>query len=256
MPFRIGKCITEVSLLLALGTLSWQAGQIEEFDLELPGHANVDARDWEGLKRDTWYFLGYQWVTIGVLYMAPESVSSWTDEQKEGYDLSYWWDNVTHPEIDSDKFYLNYVLHPYWGAAYYVRAQERGYGPRESFWYSAMLSTIYEFGAEALFEEPSIQDLIVTPVGGALLGGYFMKLRRNIRDREDERGYRTTGDKWVWVLTDPLGSLNRQVDRLFGRNTQAEIRPYRYVARIDPALPNRTAGGDDVVYGLEFRLRW
>ena len=256
MPFRIGKCITEVSLLLALGTLSCQAGQIEEFDLELPGHANVDARDWEGLKRDTWYFLGYQWVTIGVLYMAPESVSSWTDEQKEGYDLSYWWDNVTHPEIDSDKFYLNYVLHPYWGAAYYVRAQERGYGPRESFWYSAMLSTIYEFGAEALFEEPSIQDLIVTPVGGALLGGYFMKLRRNIRDREDERGYRTTGDKWVWVLTDPLGSLNRQVDRLFGRNTRGDIRPSRYVPRIDPVWPNRTAGGDDGVYVLDSRLRW
>jgi hypothetical protein len=244
-------------VFLPLATIDVQGEEIEEFDLELPNQSDADTRDREGLKRDTWYFLGYQWVTIGVLYMAPESVSSWTDEQKEEYDLSCWWDNVTHPEMDSDDFYLNYLLHPYWGASYYVRAQERGYDATGAFWYSVMLSSMYEFGAEALFEEPSIQDLIVTPVFGSLLGRYFMRVRDDIHEREYELGYRTTKDKWLWVLTDPLGSLNRQVDKLIGRETSLQIRPYSYVIHRDRATQFEPAiAQNDIVYGVEFRLEW
>lgn len=242
---------------LPLATINGQCEEIQEFDLDLPNQSDANVRDWQGLKRDTWYFLGYQWVTIGVLYMAPESVSGWTDEQKEGYDMSNWWDNVTHPKWDSDDFYLNYLLHPYWGASYYVRAAERGYDARGAFWYSVLLSSMYEFGAEALFEEPSIQDLIVTPVFGSLLGQYFVRVRDDIHDREYELGYRTTKDKWLWVLTDPLGALNQQVDKLIGRETSLQLRPYRYTTRRNPAMPfEPVVPEDDIVYGLEFRLEW
>ena len=213
--------------------------------------------DRDGLRRDTWYFVGYQWTVIGLLYVAPESVSGWTDEQKKGYDMSYWWDNVTHPQCDSDDFYINYVLHPYWGAAYYVRARERGYTDRQAFWYSALLSSLYEFGAEALFEEPSIQDLIVTPVGGTLLGRYFMGVREDIIDRETELGYRTRRDKWLWVLTDPLGSLNQQVDRLTGRKVKAQVRPYFVPAqRFEMVRHGALEVGSEPVYGIELRIRW
>jgi len=216
-----------------------------------------DMRDSAGLKRDTWYFLGYQWVTIGILYAMPESVSGWSDEQKDGYSMSIWWDNVTHPQIDSDDFYINYILHPYWGAAYFVRARERGYSNKGSFWYSVLLSSAYEFGAEALFEEASIQDLIVTPIGGSLLGMYFMKVRDRIREREMALGHKTTGDKWLWVLTDPLGSLNHQFDKLFGWDTELQLRPYSYVRRHDPATPLESIPWkEDRVYGLEVSLRW
>ena len=243
--------------MLMMAGVDARAEDNEDTDFQLRPYAESDAIDRDGLRRDTWYFLGYQWVTIGVLYLAPESVSSWSDEQKEGYDMSYWWDNVSNPQIDSDKFYLNYVLHPYWGASYYVRARERGYGAQQAFWYSAMLSAVYEFGAEALFEEPSIQDLIVTPVFGSVLGAYFMNVRDGILIREQENGYRTTKDKWVWVLTDPLGSLNHQVDKLFGRETHLQLRPYRQVARQDYRwLENVTATEDDVIYGLGFSLQW
>lgn len=218
---------------------------------------DFDARDRMGLRRDTWYFLGYQWATIGILYAAPESVSGWSKEQKEGYSLSIWWDNVTHPEWDSDDFYLNYILHPYWGASYYVRARERGYGDTQAFWYSVLLSSMYEFGAEALFEEPSIQDIFVTPVLGSLLGRYFMGVRSDIRDRELEAGYRKTGDKWLWVLTDPLGSLNAQFDKLTGRNAMLQVRPYRHRPRLQSRGPFETRAWDSQpVYGLEFRLQW
>ena len=221
------------------------------------GAEETPGPDRDGLRRDTWYFIGYQWAVIGVLYVAPESVSGWTEEQKKGYDMSFWWDNVTHPQWDSDDFYINYVMHPYWGAAYYVRARERGYTDREAFWYAALLSSIYEFGAEALFEEPSIQDLIVTPVGGALLGRYFVGVREDIIDRELELGYRTRRDRWLWVLTDPLGALNQKVDRLTGRNVVAQIRPYYIAPRKSAVLRHGAPYPDpEPVYGIELRIQW
>jgi hypothetical protein len=228
-----------------------------DLDLEVEFSPEFDTRDRDGLRRDTMYFLAYQWIAIGLLYVAPESVSGWTDEQKEGYDMSYWWDNVTHPEMDSDDFYINYILHPYWGAAYYVRARERGYNDRQAFWYSFMLSCMYEFGAEALFEEVSIQDFFVTPIGGTLVGRYFMKVRDRIRDRDVEYGYRRTRDKWIWVLTDPFGSLNNGVDRLFGRDVNLQFQPYLYLPRNDAwsALAPQNLESEPV-YGIQFLVRW
>jgi hypothetical protein len=235
-------------LLCFAPTAAWSADVDEAFaDAALEFEVGPDR---DGLRRDTWYFVGYQALAIGILYAMPESVTNWTAEQKDGYSLSIWWDNATHPQIDSDDFYLNYILHPYWGAAYFVRARERGYNDWQSFGYAALLSSMYEFGAEALFEEPSIQDLIVTPVGGAIVGRYFMGVRDDIRKRDSERGYRSKGDKWLWVATDPLGSLNQQVDRWVGR--EAEL---RFSLGYMPAQPT-VQGKQERVYGLAFEYRW
>ena len=214
-------------------------------------------RDRDGLKRDTYHFLVYQVATIGILYVMPESMSGWSDEQKEEYSLSRWWRNVTHPTWDEDDFFINYVTHPYWGAAYFVRARERGYTNRQSFWYSAMLSTMYEFGAEALFEQPSIQDLIVTPVFGSLLGRYFMGVRDNVEYRAIERGYRTTKDKWILALTDPLGAINRTVDRWLGLDADLQLRPYMQVnRRTRDASFGPPVWEEDTEIGVAFSLRW
>lgn len=218
---------------------------------------NTDFRDRKGLKRDTFYFLGFQFASLGVLYVMPESISSWSDEDKEDYSLSKWWHNVTHPTWDQDDFFLNYVTHPYWGAAYFVRARERGYGNSESFWYSAMLSSMYEFGVEALFEPASVQDLIVTPVFGSLLGYYFMGVRENIEDRAMERGYRTTKDKWLLVLTDPLGSINHQLDSWLGMETALHMGPYMQPSyRTRDTISEPVSWNDDGAIGLAFTLHW
>lgn len=214
--------------------------------------------DGAGLWRDTKYFLGYQFGALAILYAMPESVSGWSDEQKKDYSFSIWWEKTTHPENDSDTFYINYILHPYWGAAYFVRARERGYNNWQSFGYSALLSTIFEFGLEAMAEEPSKQDLWVTPVIGSMVGLYFMHLRDNVRERDAERGYRSTGDTWIWVLTDPLGSLNRQFDKWFGWETEVDLRPYRVPMDIEMiGESKRPASQDsDYAYGLELQVRW
>src|SRR5690606_13797782 len=122
--------------------------------------------------------------------------------------------------------YINYLLHPYWGAAYYVRARERGFAVRQSFWYSFLLSTLYETGVEALFEPVSIQDFFVTPIVGSWLGGYFMDWRRATYQRIDDTGRARFRDKALLVATDPLGNVADFIDRRLGLGTELHARPF------------------------------
>ena len=225
------------------------------------------APDWRGVRRDTYYFLGYQFAVIGVLYVMPTSVTNW---ERDGDHLEKWWDNVTHPARDTDDFYINYILHPYWGATYYVRGRERGLGRWESFGYSTLLSTLYEFGAEALFEKPSYQDLWITPVLGSLLGEFVFS---PIRDRiKAKSGPLDTTDKFLLVLTDPLGVVGEYTDRLFGVDTQVSLTPFRgpstYRSSLRPRPGALHAGGMPVgpwfdpprprgtTWGLQLDVRW
>ncbi len=176
--------------------------------------------DWKGLRRDTLYFIGYQFVVVGVLYAMPESV---TNFDKDTAGVSKWWDNVSNPARDKDDAYLNWITHPYWGATYYIRGRERGLSRWQSFGYSALLSTLFEYGAEAFFEKPSYQDLWITPVIGSLLGEFvFSPLRDSIKAKPDGPDGM---DKFLLVLTDPLGAANELTDRLFGVKTQVSLVP-------------------------------
>ena len=223
--------------------------------------------DWRGAGRDTLYFLGYQAVVVGVLYALPEEETRF---DKSGAEFSKWRENVTHPVWDEDEPYLNYILHPYWGATYYIRGRERGLSRSQSFGYSALLSTLYEFGAEAFFEPVSYQDLIVTPLIGSLLGEFvFSPLRDYIRSRP---GGPDNLGKVMLVFTDPLGAANQLVDRLLGVEAQVNIAPIamsrmsgmRAHAWHAEADPSRRAGLlraenlhlRSVTWGVKLELRW
>ena len=223
--------------------------------------------NWKGLRRDTLYFLGYQAVVIAVLYAVPESETGW-DKNTAGF--SKWWDNVTNPHRDTDDAYLNWITHPYWGAAYYIRGRERGLSRWQSFGYSALLSTLYEYGAEAFFEQPSYQDLWITPVIGSLLGEFvFSPLRESIKAKP---GGPDGMDKFLLVLTDPLGAANELTDRIFGVETQVSLVPMGasrlsgsltrpLATTISPgsrvAWPHADSGRlRGVTWGLQLEVRW
>jgi hypothetical protein len=191
-------------------------------------------RDWIGLGRDTLLLLGYQAVGIGILYVLPADTTGWDSEQKKS-SFENWWENVTQPEWDKDNWYVNYIGHTYFGAAYYTRARERGFNELESFVYSALASAMYEFGVEAIFEPPSYQDLIVTPVGGALLGFALEPVRNWVKRKPEPRWYGHV----ILVATDPIGALNHVFERLVG--IKSDI-------RVD-------VGRDRNVH-VELRLRW
>ena len=200
-------------------------------------------RDKAGLRSDTRYFLTYQIAVIGVLYVMPESMSGWSEEQKSQRRLEIWWDNVKNPEWDNDDLFINYALHPYWGATYFVRAKERGFNNGEALRYSLLLSTLYEFGVEAIFENPSIQDFFVTPIGGYYLGKYFESVREDIRAEVRHTGILSRRQKLVLALTDPLGSMNRYVRLKLGGQAEFDLRLKR-LSQHDQAV------------GAEFVLRF
>ena len=143
------------------------------------------------------------------------------EDKRNGF--KEWRENVSKPVWDDDSWWLNYVTHPYWGGTYYIRARERGLDRWQSFWYSALLSTLWEFGVEAVAEPVSIQDMIVTPVLGSLVGEYlFSPWRAHIRAKA---GPLSWSDKAVLVLTDPLGTINDQLDRWLGVKTSLQLQP-------------------------------
>lgn len=168
--------------------------------------------DWNGVIRDISIIFGGQVAAVAITYVMPESFSAWTPEQKKAGWAKYK-ANFVNPVLDKDQFYVNYTLHPYWGATYYTRARERGLDQTYSFLYSVLLSTMYEFGTECIAEKPSIQDLIVTPVAGSLLGAYiFEPWRESIKRKSELRWY----DHTALVLTDPLGVISLGVEKMFG----------------------------------------
>ena len=223
-----------------------------------------DEPDRPGIRQDTYYFLGYQFAIIGILFVLPESITEWSDEQKEDTSISSWWDNVRSPAWDRDKHYINYVLHPYWGATYYVRAKRRGFGDWEAFWYSVLLSTLFEFGAEAIFERPSVQDMFITPVVGTGVGFYFLRWHEQTQERVERRGEVRLRDRAVFLATDPLGWANRVTQRVLGRNTSTDLQPI--IGYFGPSQ-QRHQGADGHFhgqpeaapyrgYGLRLQVRW
>jgi hypothetical protein len=184
----------------------------------LPDDSEIP-RDWVGLTRDTALLVGYQIVGAAILYVVPESVSQWTSHNKDA-SFEKWWDNVQNPRWDHDAWAVNYIGHPYFGSTYYIRARERGFDRIDSFLYAAFASALYEFGVEAIFEPPSYQDLIVTPVGGALLGGLVSEPIRNWVKRKPEIKWY---DHVILIATDPIGALNYVAESLMGIKSDIRV---------------------------------
>ncbi len=169
---------------------------------------------------------------MGLLWVLPESVSKWDkDSIRNDPDgvLGRWKRNVkAGPVKDKDDPIINYVGHPYAGAATYMLARTNGKSPLESFGYSLAMSTFFwEYGFEALAEVPSIQDLIITPVVGSIVGEAFYNLEREIR----EGGGTVLGSKGLGkvslVLLNPAGAfsdwVNRTVDSTVLKNGKLDL---------------------------------
>lgn len=157
--------------------------------------------------------------TVGVLWAAPESVSKWDkDEISSSGLLNKWKQNVrSGPVIDKDDPVINYVGHPLSGAAYYTLARSNGASRWESFGYSVLISTFFwEYGFEAFAETPSIQDLILTPVLGSILGEIFYKWSQSIEANDGKAlGSKKLGSTLLFIFN-PARSLSNQINKLVG----------------------------------------
>lgn len=168
------------------------------------------SRDYRRLGYNTAIYLGATVVAFGVLYALPESVTNWDkQDMKENGILNKWKKNVeAGPVMDEDDWFLNWVTHPYSGAVYYMTARSSGFNMFESFVYSALMSTFFwEYGIEAFAEIPSIQDLIITPVVGSVMGeGFFLAKKSILKHDKRVLKSRFLGNTTL-LLIDPFNTI-------------------------------------------------
>ena len=120
---------------------------------------------------------------LGITASLPKSWTGWSAHfvQDGANNFKEAW--TEPPIMDTDWWFHNYVGHPYGGSLYYNSVRSQGATVRQSFFMSMVLSTQWEYVFEAVAERPSIQDLIITPIVGSLLGEAIhrttARMRRN-----------------------------------------------------------------------------
>ncbi len=107
---------------------------------------------------------------FGALMLLPQSVTKWEDDYIEDATSNFNRAFSQPPVWDEDHWEINYIGHPYAGSLYYNTIRSKGGTVFRSFLFSAFVSTGWEYLYEGMAEQPSIQDLVVTPVVGSILG--------------------------------------------------------------------------------------
>ena len=141
--------------------------------------------------------------TLAVLSALPDKVTGWGKGSLE---------NILYhaeqgPHFDTDPFYWNFMAHPFVGSEYYLLARNRNATWWQSLLYSAAMSAFWEFVTEGFFERPSIQDLTITPVAGAVLGELRYQAKEALIDPSTGKANKTW-KKVLIVILDPINALS------------------------------------------------
>ena len=105
--------------------------------------------------------------------------------------------------MDGDPFWINGPMHGLYGSEAYLACRTRGHSPLIAFLFAVAAATSWEYLIESWFQQPSLLDLLWTPLAGSIIGelrfrilnGTFKNIKRRFWDV-------------VWALTiDPLGQL-------------------------------------------------
>ncbi len=104
------------------------------------------------------------------------------------------------PYIDKDHWSWNYEVHPYMGSISYLTYRNRHASVWEALAGSALNSVIYEYAIAGGTQPASLNDMIVTPLGGSLLGeGLYQFKKYLLRDK-----YLTVFEKILVTICDPV----------------------------------------------------
>lgn len=224
-----------------------------------PGDRVPDQKNWPYLKAQSYTILGLSFATAGLLTLLPESITYWdTDDRSPDSLGKQWLDNVTSgPVWDEDSHFINYVMHPYFGGVYYTTARHAGYDEWESFLYSAALSTFYwEYGIEAFAEQPSIQDLIVTPIFGAAVGEWMLLTEAGILANGGRVMHsELLGDVSLFLLN-PVGHIHHWVHRWWSHDVHVRLSttPWSPESTFVPGQPRQLSPHPGTFIGLSLSL--
>lgn len=131
---------------------------------------NHDASIWRKMGRAQIFIGGTELICMGILMAMPEEVTKWQpgfmNEAKKNLKRSF----TTLPVNDNDPWGFNFVGHPIAGSLYYNSIRSQNATIFQSFAFSFAQSAFWEYVIEGMAEKPSLQDLIITPIFGTLLG--------------------------------------------------------------------------------------
>ena len=207
------------------------------------------------LAKQTRNFTALGAAAVGLLWMMPESVSKWDKDDISSAGLgTKWKENVkAGPVVDEDEWMINYIGHPISGAAYYTVARHAGFGKMESFGYSVFMSTIFwEYGFEAFAETPSIQDLLITPIIGSLMGEAMYSMEQKIKNNGGVLFGSEGIGNFAMALMNPAGAMLDGINGAFDNKIFESARTYIYT---QPTSAN-DLGFDESVIGIGIELKF
>lgn len=144
-------------------------------------------------------------MATGLLLM-PESASQWNVNQKlkpsvikNQYQQSF----TNPPVLDKDLWTINFIGHPYQGSIYYNSLRSQGASIFQSSLFNLGNIVVWEYVIEGGMERPSIQDLIVTPLIGGILG----ELTHRVAKKMKKNGY-NFGEKVFISIINPSFAIN------------------------------------------------
>lgn len=179
------------------------------------------ASHWNKIKRGSVYVAGYD-LAVGLLLLAvPENISKWDKKEKlsivaelKQYSRSF----TTAPETDKDLFAVNYLGHPYQGSFYYNSIRSQGATAIQSSLFSLAHSVLWEYLVEGGTEQPSIQDLMITPIAGSLLG----EMTHVLTIKMSKNGF-LWYEAVIVYLINPAYVLNNGIKVKRNRNTYYDV---------------------------------
>jgi hypothetical protein len=147
--------------------------------------------------------MGQEAISSTVLYLSPREFSKWEDKF-----WLYWGSNLkrayTSPPVwDRDGWVVNYVGHPVQGSFFYNSVRSQGAGFWEAAGFAVFHTLFWEYFLEAINEQPSINDLISTPVAGIALGELS-----HLATKRMLRGGLTTWEKIAVTVINPFYVIN------------------------------------------------
>jgi hypothetical protein len=99
------------------------------------------------------------------------------------------WDHVIHGpwKLDTDPFAMNMIMHPYVGSVYFGFARSAGLNYWESLGYTFAASYVWETYGET--GPPSINDQIMTGIGGSFLGEALFRMASMVLEGDEKPGF-------------------------------------------------------------------
>jgi hypothetical protein len=190
----------------------------EDPTISRPAHADADAPVASP---------NYRRATLGTLaLLTGGTIWYWRNPggQSDDWDLNFDWTSwrrkldLDAVRFDTNVYATNAISHPISGSVYYHAARENGLSLFEAYLSAFLASTFWEFIVE-FHEMPSLNDMIMTPAGGMVLGESTYRLGRLFAAGPPTMVNRAG----AWVFT-PVASLNQLLDGR--RPTRGGYLPY------------------------------